>query len=750
MAAIIGALAFVVTPPRIAHAEISTECVTGVDTARLNSLIVNELADLVGFDSPRVIALPDGRYVWTVQDAFISTTPGTRSSLRPPTGFAHNALIVQDGNCFTTVHGAVTPGAHCTVSDASYVAQDVTATCSHWFWPLSGGLDQSGRLAVFYVEMINDDGGGAAPGAHPVAVWIARFDSATLDLVSFGPAPASSADVVYGTTVESDEEYSYLFGWSMDQFNLPDPTSPLPSKLFVARVPVGRFDIQPRYWNGADWVGNRGAAEAINTAQSGDANPMQPRLIDGRWVSVVKPGDWNGSTVRVDVAPAAQGPWTTVQTVTVPTRTVDGRTNTYAATLMPWRSAVGNLVVAISNNAWQMDPVAFDAPTLYQPRLFELAPPDDFDVAELDPATERLGFVPRSPPVRAVDTRSSQRVARGQVLRVGLAGFVPADARAAVIDLAAVDPAAAGYLTAWSCDEPMPPTSNLNYVGGETRATHSVVSLAGDQSICIFTMTATDVLVDVTGSYSTSPDALRFHPQPPTRIYDSRLGDGPWRAHETRAIAVPAGAAAVAVNVTITEPAAPGFATVFPCQATLPVVSNLNYTAGQVVANLVQIGVSNGTICVHSMVRTHVVIDLEGTYDGSGDGLLYQSVPPTRLVDTRSGVGSVYGRPALDAGLLGIWPANAPIATTAVPDDVKALVVSMIAVLPRSSGWAEIGPCLEPAYTTPYRSSTLNFVTAGVIANQAITPTRASSGADICTFATSPAYHVVDLTGWFV
>ena len=95
-------------------------------------------------------------------------------------------------------------------------------------------------------------------------------------------------------------------------------------------------------------------------------------------------------------------------------------------------------------------------------------------------------------------------------------------------------------------------------------------------------------------------------------------------------------------------------------------------------------------------------------------------------------------------------PSNAPVATTQVPSDVSALMVSMIAVFPRTSGWAEIGPCVEPACATPYKSSTLNFVAGDIVANQSITPTFAASGADVCTFATSPAYHVVDLTGWFV
>jgi hypothetical protein len=750
--AIIGA-GVVWTPPHVARADvvISTECTTGSDTATLNRLISNQLADLAGFDTIRVIPLPDGRFVWTVQDAFIAQPDTRAGSLRVPTGFAHNALIVQDGSCFTTLHGAITPGDPCSVADASYVGADLTETCSHWFWPLSGWMDDHGRLAVFYVEMANELGSGATDGAHPLSVWIARFDAATLEPLSFAPAPASAGNVVYGAAVESDPSFSYLFGWSYDQFNLPDPTSPPPSQMFVARVPLGRFDQLPQYWNGSAWVANRAAAVPISATPNGASNPMQPRLIDGKWMSVVKVADWSGSAVRIDVAPAAQGPWTTVQTATVPSRTVDGRTNTYAAHLMPWRSSSGNLVVALSNNAWKMDPLALDNPSLYQPRLFELAAPPGMPSPQLAATTDPLGFTPANPPIRAMDTRTTARVAAGHTLRVPLAGVVAEGARAAVIDLAAVDPAADGYLTAWSCDEAMPPTSNLNYIAGTTRATHAVVTLAADASVCVYSQVDTDVLVDVTGSYSSAPTALGFHPQAPTRIYDSRLTGGPLQPGETRAIAVPANAAAVAANVTVTDPLGSGYLTVFPCQSTLPVVSNINYVAGQTVANLVQIGVSSSTICVFSLRRTNVVIDLQGTYDAAVDGLHYQAVAPTRLADTRLGLGTVFGRVAMDVGIgLSVLPANAPVATSMVPAGVKALMVSMIAVFPRSAGWAEIGPCVEPAFITPYQSSTLNFVAGDVIANQAITPTRATSGADVCTFATSPAFHVVDLTGWFV
>lgn len=726
-----------------------TECAAGPDTASLNQFIADEVGDIVGFDTPRVLALGDGRHLWSGQDAFISANPARRStSLRPPTGFAHNALIVQDGSCFTTLHRPVTPGAQCSVSDASYVGGDSTASCSHWFWPMGAGIDHTGQVVIFYAEMVNESGHGAAAGAHPASVWMARLDSTTFVVDSFAPAPDPGGDVIYGFSVESDSTFSYLFGWSYDQFNLPDPSSPPPSQLFLARVPRGRFDTVPTYWNGTGWTADRKAATPIDHDVSGAANGMQPRLIDGMWLSAVKADDWHGTTVRIDAAAAPQGPWVTVQAVTVPSRSLNGMTNTYAAHLLPWRSSTGNIVVALSHNAWQMDPVAFGSPTLYQPRLFELSAPAGLTSPRLQPATEPLGFVPLSPPARVADTRRATAVDADGMLRVSLAGVVGPEARVAVLNLTVTSPAAGGYLTAWSCDQPMPPTSSLNYEAGATRATHAAVALAADQSVCVFSSSRAHVIVDAMASYSTAPAALRFHPQPPTRIYDSRPSRR-WGAGETRTIAVPSTAAAVAVNVTVTDPTATGFVTVYPCQATLPPVSSVNFVAGQTVANLVQTGSAGGSVCVFSSGRAHIIVDLQGVYDSVG-GLRYQAVAPTRLVDTRVGVGSVYGRVGQETRAAGVLPANAPVATSPVPAAVQALMVSLVAVAPRAGGWAEIGPCLEPASTVPYGASTVNFVANEIVANQAITPTRAASGVDVCSFSTSPAFHIVDLVGWFV
>lgn len=109
---------------------------------------------------------------------------------------------------------------------------------------------------------------------------------------------------------------------------------------------------------------------------------------------------------------------------------------------------------------------------------------------------------------------------------------------------------------------------------------------------------------------------------PPTQVPDPPPGKiGPGQGLElsvTGRHGVPAsGVAAVSINLTLTEPQAAGYATVYPCGA-LPNASNLNVAAGQTRANAVIAPVSpRGTICVHASMRTHVIVDVNGWFPTS-------------------------------------------------------------------------------------------------------------------------------------
>ena len=57
---------------------------------------------------------------------------------------------------------------------------------------------------------------------------------------------------------------------------------------------------------------------------------------------------------------------------------------------------------------------------------------------------------------------------------------------------------------------------------------------------------------------------------------------------------MPAGATAVVLNVTVTDPNYTGFVTVWPAGAAVPLASTLNYTFGQTVPNLVMVKLGAG------------------------------------------------------------------------------------------------------------------------------------------------------------
>ena len=115
----------------------------------------------------------------------------------------------------------------------------------------------------------------------------------------------------------------------------------------------------------------------------------------------------------------------------------------------------------------------------------------------------------------------------------------------------------------------------------------------------------------------------------PARLLDSRVGgstvDGQFAGGGVRGAGsvtevvvagrggVPGDASAVVVNVTVVEAAGGGFATVFPCGGAVPNASNLNYVAGQTVANAVvaKVGVG-GKVCVFTFAAANVLVDVNG------------------------------------------------------------------------------------------------------------------------------------------
>lgn len=115
-------------------------------------------------------------------------------------------------------------------------------------------------------------------------------------------------------------------------------------------------------------------------------------------------------------------------------------------------------------------------------------------------------------PGRFVDSRAGQTtvdgrlegfgaLAAGDSLRIKIAGrdAVPNEATAAVINIAAIRPAATGYFTVWNCEGDPPLASSLNYVSGVNGSSEIIAGLNDIGELCVFTPTTTDLAIDVVG-----------------------------------------------------------------------------------------------------------------------------------------------------------------------------------------------------------------------------------------------------------
>ncbi len=138
-------------------------------------------------------------------------------------------------------------------------------------------------------------------------------------------------------------------------------------------------------------------------------------------------------------------------------------------------------------------------------------------------------------------------------------------------------------------------------------------------------------LTDVTGY------VMSFMPVTPCRIIDTRGGApftggafvaGASRDYQFSAAAapcngIPAGARGVSINVAVTSTAGAGFLSIYPRNGQpVPLVASINYAAGQTIANAAAVPTDgSGFITILcGAAGTHVIVDINGYYIGSGGG----------------------------------------------------------------------------------------------------------------------------------
>ena len=94
-------------------------------------------------------------------------------------------------------------------------------------------------------------------------------------------------------------------------------------------------------------------------------NANQIEWTGGGFVSVNKEGDWWGDTIVLDVAPNAEGPWHTYETITVEPE-CERVCNTYFASVVAYGADQTSIMIGLSANVWSGDDLDHYTPTFFR------------------------------------------------------------------------------------------------------------------------------------------------------------------------------------------------------------------------------------------------------------------------------------------------------------------------------------------------------------------------------------------------
>jgi hypothetical protein len=257
-------------------------------------------------------------------------------------------------------------------------------------------------------------------------------------------------------------------------------------------------------------------------------------------------------------------------------------------------------------------------------------------------------------PERIVDTREglggSTLTSGGtrDISVLGVGGVPASGVAAVVVNLTAANATSSGFLSVYPAGSARPISSNVNFQERQNVANLVVAKVGVDGKVTIYNHAGfTDIIVDVQGWFA---DDSSYHPLTPKRIVDTReqLGGDRLSAADVMTVdvvgvaGVPVDAAAVILNVTAAQATEGSFIASWPNGLDRPLSSNLNFTAGRDVANLVvaKVGVDGKVAIYNHSGSTDVVVDIQGWFsDGivvTGDEYAWRFSPGQVIVERGS------------------------------------------------------------------------------------------------------------------
>jgi len=378
------------------------------------------------------------------------------------------------------------------------------------------------------------------------------------------------------------------------------------------------------------------------------------------------------------------------------------------------------------------------------------------------------------------------RLTPGGPMVIGVGGSdlgVPSGATAVAVNVTVVDPSGPGYVSVYPTGSTPPTASVLNFRTGQVVANLVETGLGANDEMSLVSDVATDVVIDLEGYVAPGSDGEPGYFTPltsPARICDTRAGNPSGLSggdaqcngvddlgtglspHDPADITVDgdggvptSGVSAVVLNVTVVDPVAAGYLTVFPEGTAAPTTSNINFTRGQSVPNRVIVPVSaDGQVSLVSNQATGVLVDVSGWYSSSGDtgSTFTPERTPVRICDTRAGNpsglsgGDAQCDGAGDAGTTLGPDADHPVTVaglSGIPADASAVVLNVTAV----GATADTYLTVFPGGTAPTESD-LNPVPGAARANLVVARLSADGTVTVLNHAGSVDV-VVDVEGYY-
>lgn len=252
------------------------------------------------------------------------------------------------------------------------------------------------------------------------------------------------------------------------------------------------------------------------------------------------------------------------------------------------------------------------------------------------------------------------------------------------------------------------------------------------------------------GSNDPTPAGAFFTPFGPVRILDSRIGLG-LSANLSAGVAaeftvvgvagIPVGVVAVSGNLTITDVRGGGYVSLTPAAPLgVPSTSTINIPGGDTRANGVIMPLSStGGLWVTAVALSCAVIfDVTGYFSADSSQNSWYPLLPARILDTRSGIGlSGAFSPGVPHSLKVAGFGGVPAGATAISGNLTSVT--------RGAGYIALTrvPTARPG------TSTLNFPSGDVRANNLVAPLADDGSVSLTYIGSGNVDVILDVTGYF-